>query len=212
MHLPDNLPVSLPAFLVQQRPDIRAAEATWRSASALIGVAIANRLPLVTLTAQIGANPSSISSLFLSGSTFFNLGAAATQPLFQGFTLLFRERAARAAAEQAEADYKSAVLTGFQNVADSLHALQSDADAVRTAEQAEATATKSLGIAQAQLRLGSVNTIVLLTAQQAVLQANLIAIQARAARLSDTAALFQSLGGGWWNRQDITKPADESPV
>ena len=104
------------------------------------------------------------------------------------------------------------MLTGFQNVADSLHALQSDADAVRTAEQAEATAAKSLGIAQAQLRLGSVNTIVLLTAQQAVLQANLIAIQARAARLSDTAALFQSLGGGWWNRQDITRPANESPV
>lgn len=205
LQLPSDLPVSLPSRLVEQRPDILAAEETLRSANANIGVAVANRLPQFNLSALIGTSPSQIAGLFGPGNGFFTLAGLVTQPIFEGFTLLHRQRAAEAAAAQAEAQYRQTVITAFQNVADTLRALQSDEESIRTAEVAERTAQASLNIAQAQLRLGSVNNLVLLTAQQTYLQALLNLAQARAARLADTVALYQSLGGGWWNRQDVPK-------
>ena len=203
LQVPVDLPVSLPSKVVEQRPDIKQAEANLAAASALIGVAVANRLPQLSLSAVVGSSPNVVQNLFTPGNGFFTLAANLTQPLFDGGTLLHRERAARANFEQVAAQYKSTVITAFQNVADSLRALQADADAVNTALLAEQVAQHSLQITQAQQRLGQVGLLALLTVQQTYEQALINLVQAKANRLSDTAALFQALGGGWWNRDDV---------
>ncbi len=203
LHLPEQLPVSLPAALVEQRPDVKQAEANMHSASALIGVAIANRLPLLNLTAEGGSEANYFNALFTPGNGFWTIAASVTQPVFDGGTLLHKQRLAQAAFDQAAAQYRSTVISAFQNVADSLRALQSDADAVRLATVAEVAAARTLAITQTQLRLGQVAYLVLLNAEQAELLARLTLVQAEAVRLGDTAALFQSLGGGWWHRRDV---------
>jgi NodT family efflux transporter outer membrane factor (OMF) lipoprotein len=201
--LPSALPVSLPALLVTQRPDVRQAEEALHSASALVGVAIANRLPSLILTASGGSQSNFFNSLFANGNGFWSIAAAVTQPVFDGGTLLHRARAARASLEQAEAQYRSATLNALQNVADSLHALQADAETLAAAKRAEHFAADSLRIIRMQVQLGQVAYLGILNAQQTALQARLTAVQATANRLADTAALFQALGGGWWHRQDV---------
>jgi NodT family efflux transporter outer membrane factor (OMF) lipoprotein len=205
--LPVEIPVTLPSTLVEQRPDVLAAAATLHSQSALIGVAVANRLPQFTLTALGGSQANQITSLFTPGNGFWTLGADLTAPLFDGFTLLHKERAARAGFEQAAAQYRSTVISALQNVADSLRALQYDADALKAAAVAERSAEESLNISRTQLRLGAVSYLAPLTAEASYLTARLARVQAQAARLSDTAALFQALGGGWWNRADVSPDA-----
>ncbi|OYV40030.1 MAG: histidine kinase [Rhodospirillales bacterium 20-64-7] len=206
LHLPVNLPVSLPAALVAQRPDVQQAEATLHAASADIGQAVAARLPQITLTAQLGNSANSTAALFTPGTNFWTLTAGVTQPLFEGFALMHRQRAAQAAFDQAAAQYRSTVLTAMQNVADALRALQADADSVQAAAAAERAAHRSLDIARRQLALGQVAYLSLLTAQNTDAQARLALVQAQATRLADTAALFQSMGGGWWHRPG-EKPA-----
>ncbi len=198
--LPTELPVSLPADLVKQRPDVRQAEENLHAASANIGQAVAARLPQITLTAQVGNSANSPGNLFTPATNFWSLTGGLTQPVFDGFALMHRQRAARAAFDQAAAEYRSTVLAAFQNVADALRALQSDADAVNAASAAEQAAGRSLAIARKQLQLGQVAYLVLLNAQNAYAQAQLSQVQSRAVRLADTAALFQALGGGWWHR------------
>ncbi|MEJ0069240.1 MAG: efflux transporter outer membrane subunit [Pseudomonadota bacterium] len=205
--LPVELPVSLPAKLVQQRPDVRASEALLQSASAQIGVAVANRLPNLTLSAAWGSQALSSGALFGPGNTIWTLSGMVLQPLFDGFTLMHRERAARAAFDQAAAQYRSTVLGAFQNVADTLRALQTDADALRAQVAAERAARTSLDIARRQLELGQINYLALLNGQQTYLQVVINLAQAQAARYADTAALFQALGGGWWNRPDQPQTA-----
>jgi NodT family efflux transporter outer membrane factor (OMF) lipoprotein len=193
--LPTDLPLGVPSQLVERRPDVRAAEAQLHAATAQVGVAIANLLPQVTITGDIGSTATLLSDLFKPGTGFWNLGANATQTLFDGGTLIHRKRAADAALDQAAAQYRSAVLTAFQNVADALHALDSDADALSAASRAEQAAQKSLGVAHRQLELGSVSYLALLNSEQAYDQAVVALAQARANRYADTAALFQALGG-----------------
>jgi outer membrane protein TolC len=124
-----------------------------------------------------------------------------TQPLFQGGQLLHKKRAAEATYEQAFAQYRNVVLSAFQNVADALHALNFDAQALATAVEAERSTLESLNIARKQMELGDVSYLSLLTAEQAYQQARLTVVQTRANRLADTAALFQALGGGWSDTQ-----------
>ncbi len=205
--LPVELPVSLPAKLVAQRPDVQAAEANLHSASALVGVAVAARLPQITLTAQFGNQASALSNMFTPGTNFWTIAAGLTQPIFSGGTLLHKQRAAEAAFDQAKSQYRSTVLAAMQNVADALRALQADADALHAAVAAENAAARSLAIVRRQLELGQVAYLALLNAQQTYQQARLSLVQAEANRLADTAALFQALGGGWWNRADV---ADDS--
>jgi NodT family efflux transporter outer membrane factor (OMF) lipoprotein len=212
LRLPEDLPVSLPAMLVEQRPDVRAAEATLHSASAQIGVTVAARLPQLTLTAQFGNQANAISNLFTPGTNFWTLGAGLTQPIFQGGTLLHKQRAAEAGFEQAAAQYRNTVLTAMQNVADTLHALKSDADALAAAVTTERATAHALEITRRQLQLGQVAYLALLTAEQTDQQARLSVVQARASRLTDTAALFQALGGGWWNRTDVVAPRDAAVI
>ena len=199
LKLPVDLPVTLPSKLVEQRPDVRAAEETMHSASALIGVAVAARLPQFTLTANIGNSANTLSNLFTPGTNFWTLAGAVTTPLFTGGTLLHKQRAAEAGFDQAAAQYKSTVIAALQNVADTLHALQSAADALAAAVASEEAAGRSLAIVRKQLELGQVAYLALLNAEQTYQQAKLAMVQAQAARLTDTAGLFQALGGGWWN-------------
>jgi NodT family efflux transporter outer membrane factor (OMF) lipoprotein len=201
IHLPEELPVSLPARLVEQRPDVRSAEANLHAASATIGIAIANRLPNLTLTASGGSAANTIDRLFTTGTGFWSIAGSVTQPIFEGGTLLHRERAARAAYDQAAAQYRATVITALQNVADALHALQIDADALKAAVRAERAAAQSLAIVRRQLELGAVSYLALLNAQQTYQTARVALVQAQANRFADTAALFQALGGGWWQRE-----------
>jgi NodT family efflux transporter outer membrane factor (OMF) lipoprotein len=197
LKLPTNLPISLPSKLVDQRPDIRAAEANMHAASAQVGVAIAARLPNVLLSANGGSASFNWASAFVPGTGFYTLGAGVTAPIFDGFTLYHKQKAAEAALDQAEALYRAAVITAFQNVADALRALQADARATRAARRAEDTAKASLDIVQKQLNAGQVNQLAVLNAQQTYLTAAVVRVQTEANRLADTAALFMALGGNW---------------
>jgi len=203
--LPIELPVSLPSKLVEQRPDVRAAQAQLHAASAEVGVATANMLPQFSITANIGSVATEIASLFGGGGGFWSVAANATQPLFRGGTLLHRRRAAEAAYDQAAAQYRATVIAAMQNVADALRALQYDALALKAAFDAKLLAEENLGIAQKQLQLGDISYLGLLTAEQAYQQTLLALVQAQANRYADTAALFQALGGGWWNRPSLSE-------
>ncbi len=200
LHLPEDLPLSLPSKVIEQRPDVRAAEEQVHAASAQIGVAIANRLPQFSISADLGGNATHFGQMFAKGGSFWDVVANASQTIFDGGTLRHRQHAAEAAFNQAAAQYRNTVLTAFQNVADTLHALYCDAESLQAAASAEATAKTTLEFTQKQLEAGYVSYLALLSAQQAYQQAELTLIQAQASRFGDTAALFQSLGGGWWNR------------
>jgi NodT family efflux transporter outer membrane factor (OMF) lipoprotein len=195
--LPRNLPLTVPGKFVEQRPDIRAAAANWHAASAQVGVALAARLPNVTLSGNGGSSAFRFAQLFTEGTGFYTIAATATQTVFDGMTLYNRQRAAEAGLTQAEAQYRATVIAAFQNVADSLRALQADARSIRAAIAAERAAQASLDIVQEQLKLGQVNQLAVLNAQQAYLNASVSRVQAQAGRLADTAALFMALGGGW---------------
>ncbi len=204
LQLPRDLPVSLPSKLVEQRPDVGAAEAQLHAASAAVGVAVAARLPQFTLTGNAGTIANRISQLFITpGTAFWTLAGNVAQTVFDAGTLLHKERAAVAAFDQAAAMYRSTVITAFQNVADALHAVQFDAETLKAAFAAERAAFKSLEIARRQLQLGAIGYLGLLTAENTYNTALLALVQARASRFADTAALFQASGGGWWNRADV---------
>jgi NodT family efflux transporter outer membrane factor (OMF) lipoprotein len=203
LKLPTDLPVSLPSKLVEQRPDVREYEALLHEASAQVGVATANMLPQFTITAAYGSYSTSASSLLSPGTTVWSVAAGLTQPLFEGGALLHKRRAALAAYDQAGAQYRYTVLTAFQNVADSLRALQSDANSLKAQLAAERSADNSFEISSSQYRVGAITYLTLLNAQNSYQQTRINLIQALAIRYADTAALFQALGGGWWSRSDV---------
>jgi NodT family efflux transporter outer membrane factor (OMF) lipoprotein len=205
LQLPQELPLSLPSQLVEQRPDVRQAEENLHSASAQIGIAAANRLPTLTLTADGGSMALALGRLFSGGNGIWDLGAGITQPIFDAGTLRHRERAAQAAFTQATEQYRSTVLTAFQNVADTLHALQQDADALKATAAAKDAASVTLDLSRKQYQSGYASYLALLSAEQAYQQAVINLVQAQTNRYADTAALFQALGGGWWNRADVPR-------
>ncbi len=202
LQLPEDLPLSLPSTLVQQRPDIQAAQAQLHSASAQVGVAVANMLPQFTINANLGNTVLDIASLF-TASGVWGLGVGLTTPIFRGGELLHEKRAAEAAFDASAAQYRGTVITAFQNVADTLRALQSDADALAAEVAAETSASDNLRITRSQYQLGAINYTTLLNAETTYEQAHVNRVTAQAARYADTAALFQALGGGWWNRADV---------
>jgi NodT family efflux transporter outer membrane factor (OMF) lipoprotein len=209
LQLPADLPLSLPAQLVAQRPDVRQAEANFHAATAQIGIAIANRLPNITLTANAGSSALAIDQVFTSGTGFWGLGAQAMAPIFQGGTLLHQERAARAACVEAAEQYRGAVLTAFQNVADTLSALEQDAEALKATAAAADAARTTLDLTREQAQNGYAGYLALLNAEQTYQQARLNLVQAQASRLADSAALFQALGGGWWHHAELMEDQHE---
>ncbi|HLZ84214.1 MAG TPA: efflux transporter outer membrane subunit [Caulobacteraceae bacterium] len=197
--LPDQLPLSLPARLVEQRPDVRIAEEQLHAASAQVGVAVAARLPNIQIEGAAGGAALALYPMFGRTENFWSLTGTLTQPIFAGGTLLHRQKAAEAAYGQAAAQYRATVVGAFQNTADVLHALWTDADAQRASETAAAAAHASLEIARRQFALGDLSRLAVLSAEQADAQARVALVQAKANRYADVAALFQALGGGWWN-------------
>ena len=197
--LPRKIPLSLPADFVRQRPDVRAAEANVHALNAQIGVAIANRLPQITLSGNTGSTADAMGRLFTTGTGFWTIAGNLAQPIFDGGTLRARQMQAEAAWVQAAEQYRSTVLTAFQNVADALRALQADDRLVAAARNAEQSASRSIELVKGQVAQGQASLPALLNAQNAYLQTSLARVQAEAQRLADTVALFQALGGGWWN-------------
>ena len=203
--LPAELPLSVPSKLVRQRPDVQAAEALLHQSSAQLGVATANMYPQLNLTGSIGSETVQASDLFKTGSAAWNIGGSLTQPLFHGGELLGLKRAARADLDRATAEYRQAVLAALQDVADTLRALDADARTLRADLITETDAQDTLNMTKLQYKVGGVSYLQLLNAERVYLQARQNRVQAEAARYADTAALFQALGGGWWNRQDNGK-------
>jgi NodT family efflux transporter outer membrane factor (OMF) lipoprotein len=200
LQLPPELPLSLPVKIIEQRPDVRAAEAQLHAANAQVGVAVAAMLPQLSITGAYGGNADQFAWMFRKGGPFWNLVGNVTQPLFEGGTLLHRKRAADDALKQAAAQYQSTVITAYQNVADTLHASLSDADALAADVRAENAAKVAYDLTRRQMEVGYVNYLSLLNAETIYQQAVILRVQAQAARYGDTVALFQALGGGWWNR------------
>jgi NodT family efflux transporter outer membrane factor (OMF) lipoprotein len=199
LSLPSDLPVSLPSELVRQRPDILAAEATAHAASANIGVATAAMLPSVTLSGGAVAASNSTSMLFPGNGKTWNLGADVTAPLFEGGTLWFKRKAAINNYQQAMALYRQTVLTAFEQVADTLRALDHDAQTMLAQHEALADAEQALRLVQANYQSGLATYLDVLVADAQFRQATIADIQAVAVRYQDTVALFAALGGGWWN-------------
>jgi NodT family efflux transporter outer membrane factor (OMF) lipoprotein len=217
LRLPTDLPLSLPSQLIQQRPDVRSAEESLHSASAQVGVAVGAMLPTFTISAAGGYTQALFaSSLIGQGNQFFTVAGGVLQPVFDGFNLWHKERASEAVLDQAVAQYRFTVIGAVQNVADALRALQNDADALKAARDFERASRVSLDLATQQLQTGQTNILLLLAAQTTYQQSVIALVQAQANRLSDTVALYQALGGGWWNRDDLApapaQPPDPSPA
>jgi NodT family efflux transporter outer membrane factor (OMF) lipoprotein len=200
LRLPHRLPLSLPSSLVRQRPDIRQAEATLHQATATVGVGVANLLPQVTLSGSYGAGGSE--RLFSPTTIVWDAASSVTQKLVDGGALYHTKEADIATFEQDLSLYKSTVITAFQNVADSLRAIQYDAEALRAQAAAEKATSDSLAMSIEQFKTGAIPYATVINAQQSYLNVRVTRIKAQALRYTDTAALFQSLGGGWWKRQD----------
>jgi NodT family efflux transporter outer membrane factor (OMF) lipoprotein len=205
--LPQKLPLSLPSQLVEQRPDVRQFQALLHVASAEVGVATANMLPQFTISGGLGTYAAEgVNPAILAWS----VAAGVAQPIFEGGTLKHRRRAAIEAYNQALAEYRYTVLVAFQNVADSLHAIETDADALKADAIAERSAAESFRLARDQYQAGYIPYLSLLVAENSYQQTIISLVQAEAGRFADTAALFQALGGGWWNRSDVVA-SDASP-
>lgn len=205
LHLPQELPLSLPSKLVEQRPDVRIAEAQLHYASAQYGVAIANTLPQFAITGAIGGMASSPTWMFKNGGGFFDLTASVAQTIFDGGTLRAKSRAAQQGLAQAGAQYRGVVMAALQNVADTLYVIQSDAQALNAAATAAQAASKMGELTRKQYEAGAVDFQTLLMAQQNEQLATINLVQAQTNRLGDTAALYQALGGGWWNHEAKNK-------
>ena len=207
LHLPEELPVSLPSDLARRRPDIRAAEALLHQASAQIGVATANLYPQVTLSGSLGVEALQLQNLF-AGPGLWSIGAGLLQPIFRGGELQAERRAAIAAYDAAQGQYQETVLQAFRNVADALRALEEDARTVQAQAEAEALARDRLDLTRRQFELGATSYLALLDAQRQYALARVALVRVQGNRYADTAALFQALGGGWWNGQQAASAED----
>jgi NodT family efflux transporter outer membrane factor (OMF) lipoprotein len=211
LNIPQELPVSLPSKFVEQRPDVREYSALLHQATAQIGVATANMLPQITLSASYGQDASKWANIFSPSSNVYSLIGSITQPIFKGGQLLHQRRAAVAAAQEAAANYQATVITAFQNVSNTLYALQADAETLAAQATAERSAADSLTLVQAQYKNGGASYLQVLSSEQTYQTASVALVKARAQRFADTAALFQALGGGWWNRSEPLADTSTTP-
>ena len=197
LSLPQELPMSLPSSMVRQRPDIRGAEALLHQACANVGVATANLYPQIDITGSAGG----VGTSFANGGPVWAFGAGLAQPLFQGGALRAERRKAVAAYEEAGSAYRETVLQAFREVADALCAIEHDAQALQARSEASAQAEGAYQIASRRFDAGGISQVALLDAQRQELQTALDHVASQAARYSDSATLFQALGGGWWNEE-----------
>jgi len=212
LHLPEKLPLTLPSQLVAQRPDIRAAEENLHAASAAIGVAEAARLPQFTLSASIGSVANQVGKLFSPGGGIWSLAGGVTESIFDAGTLAHKQGAAEADYDASAALYRKTVIAAFQDVADTLRALESDADALKAQSEAERAAADSLKLSRNQFDAGAISYLDMLNAEQTEQRARIALVQAEAQRYADTAALFQALGGGWNAPPPVAEKAEALAV
>jgi NodT family efflux transporter outer membrane factor (OMF) lipoprotein len=196
LHLPEEVPLSLPSSLARKRPDIRAAESLWHQASANVGVATADLFPKITLRGSLGSQRTDAGEL-LNGVNVWSIAGNLMQPVFRGGELRARKRSAVAAYDEAAAMYRQVVLQGLQEIADALSALESDARTLQARADAAGHARAGYEIARQQYLLGGISHLALLDAQRQLLQSEFDRVQAQADRYADTAALLHALGGGW---------------
>ena len=193
--LPSNIPVSLPSDLVHQRPDILSAEAQLHSDSARIGVATAGLFPNISLTGSYGYNNQSLLDLFMSRGNIWSMGANFAQPLFHGGTLWFNRKAAIETYEKSLANYRQTVVSAFSQVADTLTALEHDAEALSAQRQALTAAEEALRLINANYQAGLVNYLQVLTVDTQYQQAKIAYLSTLTQRFQDTVAFFVALGG-----------------
>ncbi len=208
LHLPSDLPLSLPSALVRQRPDIRAAEALLHQACANVGVATANLYPQIVLTGSGGG----IGTKFTSGGDLWNVGASLTQPIYNGGALRAEKRKAEAAYQEAGSVYQQTVLQAFREVADELYAITHDAEALQARSEAADAAEDAYQIASRRYQFGGISRLALLDAQRQQLQTTFDRTTAAANRFADSATLIEALGGGWWNAQSADQNESHTPA
>ena len=191
LHLPAELPMTVPSELVRQRPDIRAAEALLHEASANVGVATANQYPQIVLTGSGGG----LGTRFDSGGDVWNVGASLAAPIFNGGALQAEKRKAQDAYNEAASAYRATVLESFREVADALYAMEHDAETLEARSAAAGEADGAYGIAAKRYEAGGISEMSLLDAERQKLQTALDRENAAASRLTDSATLFEALGG-----------------
>lgn len=209
LSLPGDLPLSLPSSLIAQRPDVRAAEALWHAQTAALGVDVAQRLPQITLSVAYGSDSSELGGLFSPTNVLWSLVGQAVQSVFDGGQLKHKEAAQRQRLVAADAAWRSRVVAAFQNVSDVLSTVRDGADNLHYAMEAKEAAGRSLSLASGQFRLGGVSYLNVLAAQQIYQTAVIALVRAQASRYIDSVALYQSLGGGWWNRADVAQATQD---
>lgn len=212
LSLPRALPLSLPSALIQQRPDILQAQASLQAASAGIGVATAAMLPNITLSGAFGSSSTAVGNLFSPSSTLWSLGVGLVQPIFRGGTLWYQREAAKDAFDASAASYRQTVLVAFEQVADTLRALEHDAEALAAEDRAVRTASRARVLVQANYTAGLATYVNLLLADIQYHDARIAEIEARAVRYQDSVALFAALGGGWWNDPGKAEPVGARPI
>lgn len=195
LHLPRQLPVSVPSQLLRRRPDILAAEAQLHAATAAVGVATANLYPQIALTATLGQQALTPAELFNASSTAWSLIAGLTQPLFDGGTLRAERRAALDALDARAASYQQVVLESFGQVADLLDALEHDAQLVAAQANARDTSEASLELARQSYEAGNSGLLQVLDAQRERQRAELGFLRAQSRQYLDTVQLLLAVGG-----------------
>ena len=187
----------LPSELLNQRPDIRQAEAQLASSNFSVESARAAFFPQIQLTAQTGVQSAALASLFGPGAWFYTVSAGLTQPLFDGFLLESQLKQAKGVQLQNLQAYRKAVLSAFSDVEKALVALQQTTLQERLEVEAVAAARKAFEVSETQLRAGTVNLITVLQTQQTLLTNENALAQVRLNKLLAASSLFQALGGGW---------------
>jgi NodT family efflux transporter outer membrane factor (OMF) lipoprotein len=197
--LPRDIPLSLPARLVRQRPDILAAEMQLHAASAAIGVAVAQQFPDVSLSASITREALRAADLFHQFDTLWAAGGSLTQPIFKGGALRAQVRAARDAFKAEAATYQAVVLEALGQVTDDLWALQYDAQILSVDRHSMDVAFEALKLQQQSYSVGTTTVLNLIAAERIYAQARLSYASARVQQFTDSADLLTALGGGWWH-------------
>lgn len=192
--LPADLPLVVPSELVRHRPDIQASEALLHAANAEYGVAVAKLYPQLTLSGSLGSQALTTGALFGSGSAVWSLVGQLTQPLFNP-GLPAEKRAALSAFDAAAANYQGVVLDALRNVADTLRAVENDAQSLAALAAADDAAQESLKSLETQYQLGTASYVQMLVIRQQAQRVRISLILAQSQRLLDSSSLYQAMGG-----------------
>jgi multidrug efflux system outer membrane protein len=195
--VPPVPPAGLPSSLLERRPDVRQAEASLASATALIGVAKAQQYPTFSLTGLLGGQAAALQDVVSGGGRVWSVGGAVFWPILDAGRYRARTREAEARAEQAAAVYEKTVQGAWREVADALETLRAATDSQADVEVRLEAAREALRITQIRYEAGYSAYLEVLDAQRTVSAAELSAIQNRQARLTASVDVMKSLGGGW---------------